>query len=95
MARSTDGAVIQQRASVAGDLELISNSSASIEAVLDTCQGRRAKLADEPDFQFMLARDANTRADVLAYMGDRFVGEVVGPRQKVLEARRRIALGAL
>jgi hypothetical protein len=95
MARSTDGAVIQQRASVAGDLELVSNSAASIDAVLDTCQGRHAKLADEPDFQFMLARDATTRADVLAYMGDRFVGEVVGPRQKVLEARRQIALGEL
>src|SRR5260370_37785819 len=28
-------------------------------------------------------------------MGDRFVGEVVGPKQKVLEARRQIAMSEL
>jgi hypothetical protein len=94
VARSADGAVRQQRAS-AGDLELVSNSAAALDAVLDTVQGRHPRLADEPDFQFMLARDAAVHADVLAYMGDRFVAEVVGPRQKVLEARREIALGEL
>jgi hypothetical protein len=93
-ARSADGAVHQQRAA-AGDVEVVSNSAAAIDAVLDTIAGRHARLADEPDFQFMLARDASERADVLAYMGDRFVGQVVGPRQKVLEARREIALGEL
>jgi hypothetical protein len=94
VARSADGAVRQQRASV-GDLELVSNSAPALDAVLDTVQGRHPKLADEPDFQFMLARDASVHGDVLAYMGDRFVAEVVGPRQKVLEARREIALGEL
>ena len=94
VSRSADGAVRQQRAS-AGDVELVSNSARALDAVLDTVQGHHPKLADEPDFQFMLARDASARADVLAYMGDRFVGEVVGPKQKVLEARREIALGEL
>ncbi len=94
VARSVDGSVAQQRAMV-GDLEVVSNSPHAIDAVLDTMAGRRARLADEPDFRFMLARDRAVRADVLAYMGDRFVAEVVGPRQKVLEARREIALGEL
>jgi hypothetical protein len=94
VARSPDGAVTQQLASL-GDLEVVSNSQGAMDVVLDTSQARHPKLADEPDFQFMLARDAKTRADILAYMGDRFVGEVVGPKQKVLEARRQIALGEL
>jgi len=94
VARSADGAVAQQRAT-AGDVEVVSNSPGAIDLVLDTIQGRHPRLADEPDFRFMLARDAGERADVLAYMGDRFVGEVIGPRQKVLEARREIALGEL
>jgi hypothetical protein len=94
VARSSDGAVMQQRASI-GDLEVVSNSAAAIDVVLDTCKGQHPRLADELDFQFMLARDAKTRADVLTYMGDRFVGEVVGPKQKVLEARRQIAMSEL
>jgi len=94
IALSSDGAVAQQRTRI-GDLEIVSNSAAAMDVVLDTCEGRHAKLADELDFQFMLARDKKTRADVLAYMGDRFVGEVVGPKQKVLEARRQIAMSEL
>jgi hypothetical protein len=94
VARSADGAVAQQRATV-GDVEIVSNSAGAMDIVLDTIQGRRPRLADEADFQFMLARDASERADVLAYMGDRFVAAVVGPKQKVLEARRAIAMGEL
>lgn len=94
VARSADGAVRQQRAS-SGDVELVSNSAQALDAVLDADQNRRARLADEPDFRYMLARDASVHADVLAYLGDRFVAEVVGPKQKVLEARREIALGEL
>jgi hypothetical protein len=94
VARSADGAVTQQRATV-GDLELISNSPGAIDVVIDTSLGKHPKLADEMDYRFMLARDADTRRDVLVYMSDRFVGEVIGPKQKVLEARRQIALGDL
>ncbi len=94
VARSKDGAVAQQRASV-GDVEVISNSAGSMDLVLDACHGEHATLANEPDFQFMLARDARTQGDVLGYMGDRFVSAVVGPKQKVLEARRQMALGEL
>src|SRR5271169_3227631 len=94
VSRSADGVVGQQRATL-GDVELVSNSPHAIDAVLDAAQGKRARLADETDFKFMLARDARERADVLAFLGDRFVGEVVGPRQKVLESRRQDAQGEL
>ena len=73
----------------------MSNSLAATGRVIDAITGRAPRLADEPDFRYMLARDAATPADVLAFMSDRFVGEVIGPRQKVLEARRQIALAEL
>ncbi len=94
VSRSADKVVRQHRARV-DDIEIVSNSPAALTRVLETIQGKHPKLADEVDFQFMLARDARTRDDVLAYMGDRFVAEVVGPRQKIGEARREIALAEL
>jgi len=91
---SADGAVRQHRAAV-GDLEIVSNSLGAIKRILATIKGKRPRLADEKDFAYLLARDAGVRADALGFLGDRFVGEVIGPRQKVLEARRQIALAEL
>ena len=92
--RSLDGVVRRHRATVGG-FDVVSNSLAATARVIDAITGRAPRLADEPDFRYMLARDAATPADVLAFMSDRFVGEVIGPRQKVLEARRQIALAEL
>jgi hypothetical protein len=92
--RSNDGVVRRHRATVGG-IDIVSNSLAATKRVIDAVAGREARLADELDFRYMLARDANTPADVLAFLSDRFVGEVIGPRQKVLEARRQIALAEL
>ncbi len=92
--RSNDGVVRRHRATVGG-FDVVSNSLAATRRVIDAVAGREPRLADEPDFRYMLARDASTPADVLAFLGDRFVGEVIGPRQKVLEARRQIALAEL
>lgn len=94
IATSPDGAVHQHRASV-GDLEIVSTSLGAMKRILATIKGKRPRLADEKDFAYLLARDASVRADALGFLGDRFVGEVVGPRQKVLEARRQIALAEL
>jgi hypothetical protein len=94
IATSNDGAVRQHRATL-GDVEIVSNSLGAVKRILDTAHGKHARLADEKDFAYLLARDAGTRADALGFMGDRFVGEVIGPRQKVLEARRQIALSEL
>jgi hypothetical protein len=92
--RSTDGALRQHRASV-GDLEVVSNSLAATRRVLDAIAGRTPRLSEQADFQYMLARDPGERTDGLVYLGDRFIAEVVGPRQKILEARRQLALSEL
>ena len=63
--------------------------------MLDTLQGKHAPLGGEPDFRYMLARDAEVPHEVLAFFGDKFVGQVVGPKQKVLEARRLVAASEL
>jgi hypothetical protein len=94
VARSPDGRVRQHHA-VVGELELVSNSAAAIKRVISTIQGKAPKLADEPDFQYMLARDAEVPAELLAFIGDRFVEAVVGPGQKIAEARRQVALSEL
>ena len=92
--RSQDGEVRQHRADVGG-FALVSNSLVGIKAVIDTVKGRAPALADALDFCYMMARDADVPADILAFMSDAFVAEVVGPRQKILEARRMVALSDL
>lgn len=92
--RSADGAVRQHRATM-GDLHLVSNSRTAIERVIDTVAGRSPALSDELDFQYMLARDADTPAQVLAYAGDAFIANAVGPRSRILDARRQVALAEL
>jgi hypothetical protein len=94
VARSPDGRVRQHHAVVSG-LELVSNSPAAIKRVISTIIGKAPPLADEPDFRYMLARDAEVPADLLGFVGDRFVETVVGPVQKIAEARRQIALAEL
>jgi len=92
--RSQDGALKQHRADVGG-FALVSNSLGAIKTVIDAIKGRAPALADALDFRYMMARDAEVPADVLAFMSDAFVAEVVGPRQKILEARRMFALSDL
>ena len=92
--RSQDGEVRQHRVDVGG-FSLVSNSMGGIKAVIDTIKGQSQALSNAPDFRYMMARDANVPADVLAFMSDAFVAEVVGPRQKILEARRMVALSDL
>ncbi|HVY29920.1 MAG TPA: hypothetical protein VHB79_25360 [Polyangiaceae bacterium] len=94
VARSPDGRVRQHHA-VIGSLELVSNSPAAIKRVISAIQGKLPKLADEPDFKYMLARDAQVPAEILGFIGDRFVAAVVGPSQKIAEARRQVALAEL
>ena len=91
---STDGAVRQHRAGV-GDLEIVSNSLAATRRVLLAIAGKAPRLSDEPDLRYMLARGGNATSDAVLFMGDRFVSEVIGPRQKILEARRILACAEL
>ncbi|MCA9708983.1 MAG: hypothetical protein KDK70_24265 [Myxococcales bacterium] len=91
--RDPTGAVRQHRAQV-GDLAVVSTSEAACRAVLDAIDGRRRRLSDEKDLAYMLARDPGEH-DGFAFLGDRFIAQVVGPAQKVLAARRQLALAEL
>lgn len=94
--RSADGQIRRHRASVDG-LELVSNSPGAIKRVISAIHGKTPRLGDEPDFSYMLARDAelNEHAAILAFAGDRFVETVIGPQQKIKEAERVLALAEL
>ncbi len=94
--RSADGEIRRHRASVDG-LELVSNSPGAIKRVISAIHGKVPRLADEPDFSYMLARDADRdpHAQLLAFAGDRFVETVIGPAQKIKEAERALALAEL
>lgn len=93
--RDPTGAVRQHRAFVAAQqLAIVSNSESAIKAVLDAIDGKRRRLADDEDLAYMLARDPGEH-DGFAFLGDRFIAEVIGPRQKVLAARRQEALAEL
>lgn len=91
---SADGAV-HRYSTTSGGLSLVSNSRAAIERILATLNGKYPALDDEPDFKYMLARDAGVPADILAYAGDRFLTQAVSPASRVLDARRQIAKSEL
>ncbi len=80
---------------LAGGYVVLSNSRAALEKVLQTLAGKAPSLAGEPDFQYMLGRDAGVEADVLMYAGDAFIQKNVSPGTRILDARRGIAAGEL
>jgi hypothetical protein len=93
--RDPTGTVRQHRAFVAAEnLSVVSNSENAIKAVLDAIDGKRRRLSEDEDLTYMLARDPGEH-DGFAFLGDHFIAEVVGPRQKVLAARRQEALAEL
>jgi len=91
--RDPTGTVRQQRAQV-GEVALVSNSPRAIERVLDAIQSRTARLGDEADLKYMLARDPGAHP-AFAFLSDKFIGAVVGPQQKLQAARRQQALADL
>jgi hypothetical protein len=80
------GLVRQHRAQI-DQLAVVSNSAEACKRVIDAIEGRAPRLSDEKDLQYMLARDPGEH-DAFAFIGDRFVAAVVGPQQKVQQARR-------
>jgi hypothetical protein len=94
VATSADGQVHQHRATL-GDLEIVSNSPGAMTRVLEAAQGKRPRLADELDWQYMLARDAGTPSELLFFAGDRFIRTIVGGPHRIAEARRMIAAAEL
>lgn len=97
--RSPDGRIRQELASFTQtdgkQFVLVGNSPNAMKRIIETSAGKRPSLASEPDFQYMLRRDADVAHDVLMYMGDRFVSEAVSPRQRILDSRRQVAKAEL
>ncbi len=91
--RDPDGKVRQQRAQV-GELAIVSNSPRACERVIDAIKGKTARLGDEPDLKYMLARDPGAH-QVFGFLSDKFIAAVIGPQQKVQAARRQEALAEL
>ena len=89
-ALSADGLVRQHRAHLGG-FHLISNSRGALSRIIDTIQGKSPALMEQGDFRYFLARDAAVPADMLGFLGDAFISEALGPRKKILEARRMLA----
>lgn len=76
-------------------ITLVSNSRGALTRILEVVQGKKPALGSEPDFEYMLRRDPGVPSEVLAYAGDRFVSTSVSPAQRILDARRQLALGEL
>lgn len=97
--QSVDGRVRQELVSFkradGKTFVLLSNSRNAVKRILDTWTGQHPAIASELDFQYMLKRDANVSENVLVYFGDRFVAEVVGPKQRILDSRRQVAKAEL
>jgi len=94
LVQSGDLAIHRYSAELHG-LTLISNSKAGISRVISAILGKIPSLADEPDFKYMLTRDAQVLDDILVYMGDRFIERSVEPSSRILDARRLFAQGEL
>lgn len=93
---TADGAVAQHRTLV-DDVMVLSNSRAALERVLDTKAGRRTALSASGDFRYFRARfpfDPEAE-DGFAFLSDAFVGHVISPRVKILQARRMQAAADL
>lgn len=90
LSTSADGAIRRYQVELP-ELVLVSNSKGAVTRILETLDGKHRPLAEQPDFLYMLARDAERPYDVLAYAGDAFIESIVSPRSRVLDSRRGLA----
>ncbi|MBA2662765.1 MAG: hypothetical protein H0U74_10750 [Bradymonadaceae bacterium] len=84
-----DGAVQQHRLQL-GEVLVLSSSARAIERFIGVHEGTRAPLSKSGDFRYMRARyPYDTKAeDGFVFVSDAFVAHTVGPRTKILSARR-------
>ena len=87
-----DGAVNQHRLVLDGVLYL-SNSRRAIERLVAVRAGRSPSLAQGGDFRYMrtVYPHDTAREDGFAFVSDAFVAKAVGPRTRILQARRMAA----
>ncbi len=93
---TADREVFQHRLEL-GDVLLLSNSPRALERVVAAHAGREISLARSGDFRYFRTRYPFDPAseDGFAFLSDAFVLHSVGPRVKVLQARRMVAMADL
>jgi len=92
---SADGRIHQLRIQV-GDYLVISNSLGAVRRILATADGKHPALARSGEFRYFRALYPHVPKEAgFLFLGDAFVGAVVGPRQKILQSRRMRARAAL
>lgn len=95
LVRSNNGRVHSYRGWAKEGVYVVSNNQKAFSKIASASRGGSATLANEPDFQYTMARDTATKAadsNVFAFMGEAFVRAATGPKQKIAELRRAIAL---
>jgi len=92
LASTPDGSVRQYRAEQGGVL-ILSNSRAGLEAILRVGQQQLPSLAQSGDFRYMRALypASEDPQEGFLFLPDAFVAKAVGPRTKILAARRLAA----
>ena len=80
-----------------GEVSLFSNSPAGIRRVIDAAKGKRKRLSDSLDFQYMrtVFRADDKAEDGFAFLSDPFIRSMVGPAMKIKQARRLEGLASL
>src|SRR5664280_607139 len=93
---TADGA-IRRYEYVNGDIRVLSNSRAAMARLILVKQGKLPKLSDDKGYlgARSLAPFDLRRERAFVFFGDAFVANVVGPRSKILEARRMRAQAEL
>lgn len=93
--QTADRAIAQYRVR-AGDYVLISNSAGAVAQILATLDGQHPALAKSGEFRYFRALYPYQPSEAgFLFLGDAFVGAVVGPRQKILQSRRMRAQAAI
>jgi hypothetical protein len=79
------------------DHVVYSNSPVGLRRVLDTYKGKRPRLSDALDFQYMrtIFRQDDKAEDGFLFLSDAFIRQLVGPASKIKEKRRLEALTSL
>jgi hypothetical protein len=80
-----------------GEVEAFSNSLAGLHRLIDTHKGKRKRLGDALDFQYMrtVFRADDKSEDGFAFLSDPFIRNLVGPATKIKQRRRFEALTSL
>ena len=94
---ATDDRRISSHSADLGEYRVYANSLPALQRVIDAQAGRLPSLAAADDFKYMRSVFPGDPAaeDAFLYLSDRFIRNVVGPRQKIARLRQLICNSSL